>query len=76
MFKTNELTSPISCLNKAQDDEMIFVLLGRDPAAPMAIREWVERRIEMGKNSRTDIQIIEAQNCADYMEQNRKRWTK
>ena len=41
MKKTDELADPTSCLNKARDDERLFVLLARDPAAPVTIRAWV-----------------------------------
>lgn len=37
MKKRDELTSQNSCLNKANDDEMIFVLRGKDPVAPKTI---------------------------------------
>ena len=69
MIKRDELMLLSSCLNKALSDEMLFVLLGRDKAAPAAIRAWVEERIRLGKNQRTDEQIIEAEECARKMEQ-------
>ena len=34
MIKKKELSDPNSCMSKARDDEMTFVLLGRDAAAP------------------------------------------
>ncbi len=68
MTKQEELNQPTSCLNKARDEEMIFVLLGRDEAAPVAIRAWCEERIRLGKNSEEDIQIRQAYMCARYME--------
>ncbi len=49
MLKRDELADPTSCLNRARDDEMTFVLLGRDAAAPAAIRAWAEERIRLGK---------------------------
>jgi hypothetical protein len=73
MFKVNELKQPSSCLNKAKDDEMIFVLRGHDPAAPMVIRAWCEARILIGKNQRDDGQIFEALQCAEIMEQTRDK---
>lgn len=71
MRKTEELSNPNSCMSKARDNEMTFVLLGRDAAAPAAIRAWVEERIRLGKNKRTDSQIIEAEQCAAKMEAER-----
>jgi hypothetical protein len=69
--KRDELTNPQSCMSRAKDDEMTFVLLGRDEAAPYAIRAWIEHRIHLRKNKRNDPQIIEALACADKMEADR-----
>lgn len=44
MIKSEELANPNSCLNKARNNEMLFVLLARDPAAPAAIRAWIAER--------------------------------
>jgi len=68
MIKRTELTHPNSCLNRARDDEMVFVLIGRDKAAPAAIREWIKQRIKLGKNKLDDAQIQEAEHCARTME--------
>ena len=72
MIKAEELRNPKSCMSRAAEDEMTFVLLGRDICAPLAIRAWVEARIATGKNQRTDPQITEALSCAAYMEATRK----
>ena len=61
MRKRDELTCLASCLNRARDDEWLFVLLGRDAAAPVAVRAWIEERIRLGKNTRDDPQISEAE---------------
>lgn len=63
MIKRDELSDPRSCLNRAQDDEMVFVLLGRDAAAPAAISAWIAERIRLGKNRPNDAQILEAESC-------------
>jgi hypothetical protein len=68
MIKREELTNPKSCMSKALDDEMTFVLLARDLAAPDTIRYWVHRRVRMGKNTYQDPQIHEALECAAKME--------
>lgn len=73
MRKRDELTDPNSCMCRAHDDEMTFVLLGRDAAAPAAIRAWIEERIRLGKNTRDDPQVIEAEQCARTMEDDRLR---
>ena len=62
-----EHTCP-GCMAKAHDDEMTFVLLGRDAAAPVAIRAWIAERIRIGKNRPDDDQIIEAEQCAQIMD--------
>ena len=61
MRKRDELAHPTSCLNKARDDEWLFVLLGRDAAAGAAVRAWIEERIRLGKNQRDDPKIREAE---------------
>jgi hypothetical protein len=68
MRKRDELTNPAGCMVRARDDEMTFVLLGRDAAAPTAIRAWIAERIRLGKNRPDDAQIVEAEECARVME--------
>lgn len=69
MIKREELTNPESCMSSARDEEMTFVLLARDAAAPATINFWVSERIRLGKNSFTDPQIVEALECANRMRQ-------
>lgn len=61
MRKRDELTDPNSCMSKAKDDEWTFVLLGRDAAAPVAVRAWIDERIRLGKNTADDAQVREAE---------------
>lgn len=68
MRKDRELIDPASCLNRARNDEMLFVLLGRDAAAPATIRAWIRERIALGKNRPDDVQIKEAHACAAAIE--------
>lgn len=68
MKKKDELANPNSCLNRARENELVFVLLGRDPAAPVAIRAWAAARIAARKNIATDTQILEALGTADAIE--------
>lgn len=72
MIKREELTNPQSCMSRALADEMTFVMLARDIAAPDTIRHWCALRFLMGKNKLTDPQIKEAMACADEMERQRK----
>jgi len=67
MLKRDEVCLPDSCLNKARDDEHLFVLLGRDLAAPAAIRAWIEARIRVGKNHPEDDQLAQAEGIARVM---------
>jgi len=60
MRKGRELAITSSCLNRAKDDEMLFVLMGRDVAAVATVRFWIEERIRLSKNTADDPQIKEA----------------
>jgi hypothetical protein len=71
MTKREEIMEPTSCFNRAGITERMFVLLARDEAAPYAIREWVRKRVELGKNTDLDPQICEALQCARLMETER-----
>lgn len=69
MIKRDELTNPNSCMSRAKDDEMTFVLLGRDVCAPDVVRFWAMERVARGKNKRDDAQIRDALECAAKMEE-------
>ena len=71
MIKRDEIEHPASCFSKAHDSERLFVLLARDPAAPVAIRAWIAERIRLGNNAPGDEQIREAFECAGLMEMER-----
>ena len=71
MRKCEEIVNPNSCLNKAKDDEMIFVVLGRDPAAMATIIEWCNERIKLGLNDEGDTKLSEALECANKMVEER-----
>lgn len=68
MIKSKELTDPNSCMSRARDDEMTFVLLGRDKASAAAILCWCFARVMLGKNRMDDAQIVEALAAADAMQ--------
>lgn len=72
MKKSDEIEHTESCFNKARDNERLFILLARDPAAPAAIRAWVAERIRLCKNNLADDQIQEALECAHLMEAERR----
>lgn len=73
MRKRIEAVNPDSCWNRADQNEWIFVLLGRDVAAPAAIEAWCQERIRLGKNTEDDPQIQEARACASYMASEREK---
>jgi hypothetical protein len=68
MKKKDEITNPQSCLTKADPEEMLFVLLARDIAAPSTIRFWAKQRVQLGLNEDNDAKIVEALACATAME--------
>jgi hypothetical protein len=71
MRKIDEINNPNSCFNRALPQELIFVLLERDEAAPIAIQAWIEARVRMGKNAPDDNQTKEARQILEQMLQRR-----
>lgn len=43
MKKRDEIEQPSSCLNKAAEDEPVFVLRAKDPIAPEAVETWARQ---------------------------------
>lgn len=62
--KTENLLSPSSCLNKARNDEPLFVLRANDPTAPQTVRLWAA----MNAERRNPDKINDALRVADSME--------
>jgi hypothetical protein len=60
MNKFENLVNQESCFNKAKDEETLFVLLERDPAAAVAVRGWIEARLILGLNKPNDKKIKDA----------------
>lgn len=58
------------CFQKAEDDEPLFTLLARDPAAPLLVRDWARHAVTMGQPQE---RIDEALQCADAMDEWRNR---
>lgn len=71
MRKMEEIRTADSCINKAEPNEMMFVLLARDAAAPATIRFWCEERVRLGLNLPTSDKIREAELTARIMERER-----
>lgn len=74
MNKLAEIADPNSCWNKAQNDEPVFVLLGRDFASLTAVLNWVVVRCKFKLNKFEDDQIQEALKWIEdtYIENERK----
>ncbi len=68
MIKREELSDPRSCMSRARDDEMTFVLLGRDVTFAATVRFWVAERIRLGKNAPGPPQVQEALAAAARVE--------
>ncbi len=60
MIKHMELAELNSCLNKADDDEPIFVIRAKDPCAVATILAWCNFRVENGYNQPGDAKLTEA----------------
>lgn len=64
MLKRQELLLPQSCLNKAGDEEPVFVLRAKDPLAPQTIRHWASMSTSIHEQDK----IAEARKLAHEME--------
>jgi hypothetical protein len=67
MRKDTLLGHENSCFRKMLDTEEGFLLLGRDLVAPNIIASWCQLRIANRLNTRGDVQIQEAYECAAQM---------
>lgn len=54
------------CYAKADADEPMFILLGRDPVAGAAVRFWADTREALDPS---DPKVAEARQCADQMDE-------
>jgi hypothetical protein len=60
---TKNQPGKFDCYEKAEPDEPMFVLLGRDPCAPILIEFWVDLRKHMGEDQE---KLAEAVDCAAH----------
>lgn len=72
MLKRDELSDAGSCLNKAEDNEPLFVLRANDPLAPAIVSMWARDYIveKGGWGNMSDNQkkkYTEAMDCAGHM---------
>jgi len=63
-LKRDELSNPNSCLNKAKDDEMIFVFRAHDMLSPFIVRQWARmyyllntRATNVGSTFKPDLRL-------------------
>lgn len=54
-----------NCYENAEPDEPMFILLARDPMAPILVRLWADLRKH---NAGNPSKVAEARVCADEME--------
>jgi hypothetical protein len=59
------------CYGNALPDEPMFILLGRDPSAPMLVQQWARQReleINAGRRPESDRRMVEeARQCVSTM---------
>jgi hypothetical protein len=65
-LKKDEIANPKSCLNKAADDEPVFVLRAKDPLAALIVRHWAFVAEEHGVHEPE--KLAEARALADRMD--------
>ena len=72
---TKNKPGTFDCLTHAEPDEPYFLLLARDPVAPVLVRLWVELRRAIDKKEEDAAQRAEALDCRnsmlEWMEKNR-----
>ncbi len=51
---TKNKPGKFDCYAKAEPDEPMFILLGRDPAAATTIRHWIIKRLSLKLNQFND----------------------
>jgi len=65
MLKRDEIANANSCLNKAAEDEPLFVLRAQDESAPEVVRDWAAQAEAKGAPAE---KVREALELADAME--------
>jgi len=65
-IKRDEINDPTSCLNRAADDEPIFVLRAKDKLAAKLVRDWAAEAVLEGHHD--DAKIKAAWRYADAMD--------
>ncbi len=68
MKRIEEISDPSSCINKADNDEPVFVLRANDPLAASVVDVWVN--MAEGTGIHEDWKLKEARELAQEM----RRW--
>jgi hypothetical protein len=68
MKKIDEITTPDSCINKAENDEPVFVLRANDPLAAGTVDYWANQA------EGTNIHEVYKINTARELAQEMRRW--
>jgi hypothetical protein len=55
-IKRDEISDPNSCLNRAADDEPVFVLRAKDPLAAKLVEDWAAKAVLEGLHDDAKIQ--------------------
>jgi hypothetical protein len=63
-MSTKNAPGKFDCYANAEPDEPMFVLLGRDPMAPMLVEQWGHMRVAAGEDP---AKVAEADECARQM---------
>ena len=66
MIKREELSNPNSCINRAADDEPVFVLLAHDPVAAEVVRTWCAMARHYHEPEKIEEASALAQDMDDY----------
>ncbi len=64
---TKNAPGKFDCYDNADPNEPMFILLGRDLAAPRTILEWVYERLRLYADKPNLEQLLEALQCARTM---------
>ena len=72
MLKRDEIATQTSCLNRAADDEPVFVLRANDEHAPAMVAKWARDYLEAKggwakADTRQRIKYTEAMDIASHM---------
>lgn len=68
MTKKEAIEDPNSCWNKAHDNDIVFILIQKDPQAPKTIQLWAAMRVLFGNDDLNAPKITSALDIADKID--------